>query len=70
MVKHIRATPSAVYAALVDEAAVQQWMVPNGMSSTVVHDAAADGKQAAHSLRQRALPLTGTIAQDEPTSAS
>jgi uncharacterized protein YndB with AHSA1/START domain len=35
MQMHIRATPAAVYAALVDRAAVQQWMVPDGMTSTV-----------------------------------
>jgi uncharacterized protein YndB with AHSA1/START domain len=33
--RHIRATPDRVYAALVDPAAVQRWMVPDGMSSEV-----------------------------------
>src|SRR4051812_29797485 len=31
----IRATPEAVYRALLDPVAVQSWMVPDGMTSTV-----------------------------------
>ncbi len=31
----IRATPDAVYRALIDPAAVQSWMVPDGMTSSV-----------------------------------
>ena len=31
----IRATPDAVYRALIDPTAVQSWMVPDGMTSSV-----------------------------------
>jgi uncharacterized protein YndB with AHSA1/START domain len=35
VLKHIEAPPRRVYRALIDPAAVQQWMVPDGMSSEV-----------------------------------
>ncbi len=35
LTRTIRATPDAVYRALVDPVAVQTWMVPDGMTSSV-----------------------------------
>lgn len=35
LVRHIRAPRAAVYLALLDEEAVQRWMVPDGMTSRV-----------------------------------
>ena len=35
LTRHIRAPRSAVYRALLDRAAVQHWMVPDGMTSHV-----------------------------------
>jgi uncharacterized protein YndB with AHSA1/START domain len=56
--RHIAAPPAAVYRALIDAAAVQQWMVPDGMTS-VVHelDARVGGR------------LRISLTYDEPTTA-
>ena len=56
--RFIAASPLAVYAAVIDPAAVQRWMVPDDMTSEVHHfDASVDG-----SFR---ISLT----YDEPTDA-
>jgi uncharacterized protein YndB with AHSA1/START domain len=43
LTRHIRASRSAVYRALLDADAVQQWMVPDGMTSQVHHYDAREG---------------------------
>lgn len=43
VIRHIGAPRAAVYRALLDPDAVQQWMVPDGMSSTVHAFDATDG---------------------------
>jgi uncharacterized protein YndB with AHSA1/START domain len=43
LTRHIRAPRSAVYRALLDADAVQQWMVPDGMPSQVHHYDAREG---------------------------
>jgi uncharacterized protein YndB with AHSA1/START domain len=56
--QHIRAPRHQVYAALLDPAAVQQWMVPDGMTSEVHAFEAREGGQFRISLTY-----------DEPTGA-
>ena len=43
VLKHIRAAPEEVYRALVDPGAVEQWMVPDDMTSEVHHFDAREG---------------------------
>ncbi len=43
VLKHIRASPEEVYRALVDPEAVQQWMVPDNMTSRVHGFEASEG---------------------------
>lgn len=43
VLKHIRAHPDEVYRALVDPGSVQQWMVPDDMTSEVHHFDAREG---------------------------
>jgi uncharacterized protein YndB with AHSA1/START domain len=43
LTRRIAAPPAAVYRALLDPAAVQRWMVPDGMTSTVHSFAAHEG---------------------------
>ena len=43
IVRHIDAPPASVYSALLDPRAVQQWMVPDGMTSEVHHFEARQG---------------------------
>ena len=43
VLKHIRAPRDVVYEAIIDAAAVQRWMVPDGMTSEVHHFEAQEG---------------------------
>lgn len=64
--QHIHAPRHEVYAALIDQAAVQQWMVPDGMTSEVHHFEAREGGQFRISLTYDAPTDTGkTTAQTD-----
>lgn len=57
--RHIEASPSHVYRALIDGEAVQQWMVPDGMTSTVHFFEGREGGTFRISLRYDSPTGTG-----------
>ncbi|MGH3649828.1 MAG: SRPBCC family protein [Acidimicrobiia bacterium] len=57
--RHIEASRSAVYNALIDPAAVEQWMVPEGMTSTIHSFEAREGGSFRISLTYDASTGTG-----------
>lgn len=59
MARHIRAPRSAVYAALLDEEAVRQWMVPDGMTSRIHVFEPREGGEFRISLVYEASTLAG-----------
>jgi uncharacterized protein YndB with AHSA1/START domain len=64
--RHIRAPRARVYAALLDPAAAQQWMVPDGMTSEVHQFEAREGGAFRISLTYDAPTDTGkTTAQTD-----
>jgi uncharacterized protein YndB with AHSA1/START domain len=59
IVRHIDAPPARVYAALLDPSAVQEWMVPDGMTSEVHHFDAREGGSFRISLTYDDISRTG-----------
>lgn len=66
LVRHIGAPPAAVYRALLDAGAVQEWMVPDGMTSEVHRFEAREGGEFRISLTYEGPTGTGkTTAQTD-----
>lgn len=67
LTRHIRAPRSRVYQALLDPAAVRQWMVPDGMTSEIHEFDAREGGRFRISLTYDAPTTTGKTTEQTDT---